>query len=54
MELEKIEVPDTYYYKVKMGKMFYEIELETLVAVMANQIISSNPSMYLDGDHEVP
>jgi hypothetical protein len=53
VELEKIEVPDTYYYRVKMGKMVYEIELETLVAVMANQIISSNPSMYIDGDHEI-
>lgn len=53
MELEKINDSDKYYYRVKLGKSTYEIELDSLVAVMANQIISSNPSLDIDENQEM-
>lgn len=53
MDLELIEQEETYYFRVKLGKSSYEIEMSSLIAVMANQIISSNPSLGYDENYDI-
>lgn len=53
MELERVEPEELIYYKVKLGKLTYEISQESLIAVMANQIISTNSSINQDTNLEM-
>ena len=52
MDLE-LETEENYYFKVKLGKLTYEIELSSLIAVMANQIISSNPALSHEENYDI-